>query len=179
MWSDRPPTFFRPPISIFRTTPQIRAFHLWRPQKNRIFDPSLSPHEPDPPTPTCGRSHAHSFQFSRHEIHIALLKRLVQWPSGPKAEIRLYGCNLFKTVLLIILSLIYIAEKFPHFIPSKHEILVKKMPTSLQEKKTGWHQWSLNFNFLCGHPHGDWPPPSVHLSLTPPPPPPCGRHKWM
>ena len=38
----------------------------------------------------------------RHEIHIALLKRLAQWPSGPKAEIRLYHCNLFKTVLLVI-----------------------------------------------------------------------------
>src|SRR6218665_999571 len=57
----------------------------------------MRPHEQDPPTSplwtsTCGR----------HEIHTALLKRLVQWPSGPKAEIRLYDCNLFKTVLLII-----------------------------------------------------------------------------
>src|SRR6218665_2789210 len=43
-------------------------------------------------TSTCGR----------HEIHIALLKRLVQWPSGPKAEIRLSDCNLFKTVQLVI-----------------------------------------------------------------------------
>jgi len=32
----------------------------------------------------------------RHEIHIALLKWLVQWPTGPKAEIRLYDSNLFK-----------------------------------------------------------------------------------
>ena len=37
----------------------------------------------------------------RHEIHTAfsLLKRLVQ---RPKAEIRLYDCNLFNTVLLVI-----------------------------------------------------------------------------
>ena len=38
----------------------------------------------------------------RHEMHITLLKWLVQWPSGPKAEIRIYDCNLFKTVLLVI-----------------------------------------------------------------------------
>src|SRR6218665_564956 len=56
----------------------------------------IHPHEPDPHPPlwtsTC----------DRHEIHIALLKRLVQRPSGPKGEIRLYVCNLFKTVLLVI-----------------------------------------------------------------------------
>jgi len=46
----------------------------------------------------------------RHEIHIILLKRIVQRPSGSKAEIRLYDCNLFITVLLIILLLIYIAK---------------------------------------------------------------------
>src|SRR6218665_2762586 len=38
----------------------------------------------------------------QHEMHTALLKRLVQGPSGPKAEIRLYDSNLFKTVLLVI-----------------------------------------------------------------------------
>ena len=32
----------------------------------------------------------------------ALLKRQVQWPSGPKAETRLYDYNLFKIVLLVI-----------------------------------------------------------------------------
>src|SRR6218665_2027609 len=37
----------------------------------------------------------------RYEIHIALLKRLVQLPPGPKAKIRLYDCNLSKTVLLV------------------------------------------------------------------------------
>jgi len=32
---------------------------------------------------------------------------------------------------------IYIAKKFQLFIPSKDEILVKKTPTTLHEKKTG------------------------------------------
>ena len=55
----------------------------------------MRPHEPDPSplwTSTCGW----------HEIHTALLKRLEQRTSGPKAEIRLYDCNLFKTILLVI-----------------------------------------------------------------------------
>jgi len=34
----------------------------------------------------------------------------------------------------LFLLLIYIAEKYPLFIPSKDEILVKTMPTSLHEK---------------------------------------------
>src|SRR6218665_3412455 len=38
-----------------------------------------------------------------------------------------------------------------------------------------------NFNFLCGRPHGDGPPPPVHMRPPEPDPlpPPCGRHKWM
>jgi len=58
---------------------------------------------------------------------------------GPKAEIRLHDCNLSKTVLLVvyITNLDYITEKFPLFIPSKDEILVKTTPTSLHEKTTG------------------------------------------
>src|SRR6218665_348151 len=55
--------------------------------KNQVFDPC--PHGPDIPpllwTSIC----------SQHEIHIAVLKWLVQWPSGPIDEIRLYDCNLF------------------------------------------------------------------------------------
>ena len=35
-----------------------------------------------------------------------------------------------------------------------------------------------NFNFLCGRPHGAWPP-SSHPRSTWAWPPPCGRHKWM
>jgi len=44
----------------------------------------------------------------------------------------------------------YIVDKFTLFIPSKDEILVTKMSTSLHEKTTV----NSNFNFLCGHPHG-------------------------
>jgi len=50
-----------------------------------------------PPSP-CGRPHAIA-------IHIALQKQLVglQWPSGPKAKMRLnYQCNFFETILLFI-----------------------------------------------------------------------------
>ena len=53
--------------------------------------------------------------WGRHEIHIALLKRLVQWSSGPKAKIRLYGCNLFKTVLWVIYTTNLYHRKFSTF----------------------------------------------------------------
>jgi len=59
-------------------------------KKSGFLPPSLCPHEPNPLplwTSTCGQ----------HELHIDLLKRLVR-PSGPKAEIRLYDCDLFETV---------------------------------------------------------------------------------
>src|SRR6218665_418840 len=75
--------------------------------------------------------------------------------------------------------LIYIDEKFPLFIPSKDEILVKKTPTSLQEKKTGCCQWTIILIFCVDvHMGLDHPPPPtcVHPSLATTP---CGRHKWM
>ena len=95
--------------------------HLWRPPKIRCLTPppllTCAHVNWDPPsplwTPTC----------VRHEIHIALLK--LQRPSGPKAEIRLYDCNLFKTVLLVIFITTLYRRKFPLFILSKDEILVK------------------------------------------------------
>jgi len=42
--------------------------------------------------------------YHRHDKHTNLLKQLIHehWPSRPKTEIRLYDCNLFKTVLLVI-----------------------------------------------------------------------------
>src|SRR6218665_1591323 len=58
------------------------------------------------------------------------------------------------------------------YIPSKDEILVKKMPTSLHEKKTGSRQWILILIFCVDvHMGLDPLPPStcVHLSLTPTP----------
>jgi len=51
-------------------------------------------------------------------------------------------------------------------IPSKEEIRVKKTPTSLHEKKTGWHKWIL-FLIFCVDVHMGLDPTCVHLSLTP------------
>jgi len=75
-----------------------------------------------------------------------------------------------KLYYYLLTLLVYIDKKFPLFILSKDEILVKKVPTSLHDKKTGWRQWVIIF--CCGRPHGADPLPlstSVHLSLTPSP----------
>src|SRR6218665_3281144 len=98
----------------------------------------------------------------RHEIHSALLKRLVQRPSRPRAEIRIYDCNLFKTVLLVIYITNLYYRKISAFIPFEDEILVKKTPTYLQ--------WTLILIFCVDvHMGLDPLPPStcIHLSLTP------------
>src|SRR6218665_811319 len=93
--------------------PSIYGIH----KKIRFLTPSLCPHAPDSPPPlwtsTCGQ----------HKLHIALLKRLVQRPSGPKAEIRRYDCTV---VLVIYITYLY-HQKISTFIPSKDEILVKKI----------------------------------------------------
>ena len=73
------------------------------------------------------------------------------------------------------------AEKCPLFILSKDEILVKNMPTCLQEKKTGWRQWTLILIFCVDvHLGLDKSSPTHMRPPEPDPlPPPCGRHKWM
>jgi len=109
--------------------------------KNWIFDPSFPcPHASTwtRPPPSLWTS-----TWGRHEIRIVLLKGLVQWPSWPKAEIRLYDCNLFQSVLLIIFISNLYRRKISTFYSMKDEILVKKKPTSLREKKTGWCQWTV------------------------------------
>ena len=61
----------------------LGAIHLWRPQKNNVFDPiplSTRVHMGRTPLPPLWTS-----THGRHEIHI-----------GPKAEIRPYDSNLFK-----------------------------------------------------------------------------------
>ena len=68
----------------------IGVIHLWRPQKNHVFDPPAPVHMGRFPSPLWTSTHG------RREIHTALLKWLVCWPTGPKAEIRLYDSNLFK-----------------------------------------------------------------------------------
>ena len=69
----------------------LRGHPFMMSTKNQVFDP-LPPLStwagPPPPLWTSTRG--------RHEIHTALLKWLVQWPTWPKAEIRLYDSNLFK-----------------------------------------------------------------------------------
>ena len=67
-------------------------------------------------TSTCGR----------HEIHIALFKWLVQWPSRPKAEIWLYDCNLFKTVLSVIYITNLYHRKISTFFSPKTKFWLKK-----------------------------------------------------
>ena len=124
----------------------IVAIYLWRPQKIEFFLPHASTWA-RPPLPlwtsTCGR----------HEIHIALLKWRAQWPSGLKAEIRLYDCNLFKTVLLLIFITNRYRGKFPLFIPSKDEILVKTVANFFAWEEDRMKSVDSNFNFLCGRPH--------------------------
>ena len=55
------------------------------------------------------------------------------------------------------------------FFLCKDEILVKKTPNSLHEKKTVWRQWTLILIFCVDvHMGLDLPPSTcVHLSLTP------------
>ena len=67
------------------------------------------------------------------------------------------------------------------FIPSKDEILIKKMPTSLHEKKTGRRQWTLILIFCVDVHMGLDPSSPIHMRPpeSNPLPPPCGRHKWM
>ena len=65
---------------------RIGAIHLWHPQKIR-FSTSPCPHAstwagPLPPLWTSTRG--------RHEVHTTLLKRLLQWPTRPKAQIRIW-----------------------------------------------------------------------------------------
>ena len=110
-------------------------------------------------TSTCGQ----------YEIHIALLKQLVQWPSGPKAEIRLYDCNLFDTALLII----YITNLYRRQISTFYSAQRRNSG----KKDTNFFAWEermmsvdSNFNFLCGRPHGAGPHPPVHTRPPEPDP---------
>src|SRR6218665_3850021 len=72
-------------------------------------------------------------------------------------------------LLVIYITNLY-RRKISTFFLSKDEILVKKTPTSLHEKKTVCRQWTLILIFCVDvHMGLDPPPPStcIHLSLIP------------
>src|SRR6218665_1391282 len=77
-------------------------------------------------------------------------------------------------------SNLYRRKIFTFFL-SKDEILVKKTPTSLHEKKTVRRQWTLILIVWVDVHMGLDPRPSVHMRAPEPDPlpPPCGRHNWM
>src|SRR6218665_916018 len=87
----------------------------------------------------------------------------------------------YRILLVIYITNLY-RRKISTFILSKDEILVKKTPTSLHEKKTVCCQWTLILIFCVDvHMGLDPPPPPVHMRPPEPDPLPTprGRHKWM
>src|SRR6218665_505857 len=76
-------------------------------------------HEPDPP-PLCGRPHSVDMKY----IYTHRSLETASTMTFLKCEIRLYDCNLFNTVLLVIFITNLYRQKFPLFIRSKDEILV-------------------------------------------------------
>src|SRR6218665_979483 len=77
----------------------------------------------------------------------------------------------YRILLVIYITNLY-RRKISTFFLSKDEILVKKTPTSLHEKKTVCRQWTLILIFCVDvHMELDPLPPStcLHLTLTPSP----------
>ena len=123
------------------------------------------------PLPTWAGHPSWTSTWGRHEIHIALLKRIVQWSSGPKAEIRLYDCNLFKTVLLVIYITDLYHRKFSTFYSIERRNSGKKDTNFFAWEEDRMTSVDYNFNFLCGRPHGSWPLP-IHMRPPEPDPSP-------
>ena len=104
----------------------------------------IRPHELDPLSlwPTACRRH----EIHISDIHVTLLKQLVQWPSGPKAKIRLlYHCTLFENMLLVTYITVLHWQKVSTFYSVQRRKCGPKTQVSLHEKKTGWCQWALIF----------------------------------
>ena len=140
--------------------------------KNQVFDPPLPcSHESTWAGPL---SPLWTYTRGRHEKHTALLKQLVQWPPGPKAEIWLCDCNLIKTVLLVIYITNLHRPKMSTFYSVQRRNSGKKYTNFFAWEEDRMTSVDFDFNFLCGRPHAST---CVHLSLTPPPP--CRRHNWM
>ena len=129
--------------------------------KNQGFDPLPLSIWAGPPPPLWTSTRG------RHEIHTALLKRLVQWPSRPKLKFD-YKIVFSKTVpvlLVIYITNLYRRKMSTFYFVHKGEILVKKTPTSLHEK-TGWRQWTLILIFCVDvhmRPLRKWMAPKVGL----------------
>jgi len=109
---------------------------------------------------------------------IDVWKWLVQWPSRRIAEIRLYDCNLFKTVLLVIYITNLYHQKNPRFsVQSRYS--GKKDANLFAWEEDRMMSVDPSVNVLCGRPHWAWPLPSIHTHQPEPDPPPSGLHKWM
>jgi len=76
-------------------------------------------------------------------------------PSGPKAEIRLYDCNLFKTVLLLIFITNLYRRKISTFYSVQRRNSGKKDANFFAREEDRMTPVDSNFNFLFGRPHGD------------------------
>jgi len=137
---------------------------IYEVHKKIELSPYPCPHEPDLSplwTSTCGR----------HEILIALLKQLVQWPSRPKAEIRIYDCNLFKTVLLIIVITNLYRRKISTFYSVQRENSGKKGCQLLCMRIRQDDVSGLLIFIFCVDVHmGLDPPTLVHMRIPEPDP---------
>ena len=132
------------------------VFNLWCPQENRDFwPPTPRPYEPDSRplwTSTCRRD----------EIHVNLLKQLVQWPSGPNAwtEYFIVKLNYSEIESVILLLQIDITNLCWGKIFTVYS--VQKQKSGIQNsnffewEKTGWCRWAVIF---CV---------DVQMDLTPP-----------
>jgi len=139
-------------------------------QKNQVFDPPpLSTCVHMSQTPSRGRQHPIDMKY----ISLSVMKRLVQWPYGPKGEIQLFDCNLFKIVLLVIFITNLYRWKISTVYSVLNGILVKKDTNVLAWEEDRMTSRDSNFNFLCERLHGASPSsPRPHASTLAWPPSP-------
>jgi len=112
-----------------------------------------------------------TFTCGQLETNIALLKRIVQWPSGPRAEFRLYDCNLFKTVLVVIFITNLFLRKISTFISGlRRHSGWKKHANFIAWLEDRMTSVESNFNFLSARPHGAWSHSPDHMCPPEPDP---------
>jgi len=158
----------QPQLGITRTvSPLCKQYwpSIYDVLKKSCFWPT-SPclHEPDPPSHPCGRPHAVDNSTWNTHRSLKTASRL-QWSSRPKAEIRLYDCNLFKTVLLVIYITNLYCWKISTFYSVQRQNSGKKDANFFAWEEDRMTSVDSSFNFLCWRPHGAWPPsPCPHAS---------------